>query len=484
MIIHSTEQKRLWNWMQIGKGHAICESVAGSGKTYSIIHGLNLTNSPRTLYCVFGKKQQLEAAKKISNKRVTVSTYHSIGFQIILSHWKGVRANSFTEFGRCRHLEPSAPAQVHFQAARLVQFLKNTFCTIPSLTEIKETAAIRDIDTSKKDADAGWTLDKLAELALNSIKFSLQYPHDRQISFEDMVYQPIIQGWVKPTYSFLVSDEAQDASMPQLAMMRALCETTGRILLVGDSAQNIFGFRGTVNDAMNKFQIELNAEKFILPTCYRCPQSVIKLAQSIVPHIMPAPNAIEGEIVDCNMDTAMKSIRPNDVVLSRNNCALVKMALNLIKNKIPAYVLGRELAQMLIKTIEDLEPNDINDFYDKLEAWLTIRRSKTGFNASKSIELANDTAETIKAIAESCLSVEQIKTKINSLFFDADYVKHPAVICSTVHKFKGCQARNIYMIMETFSAGKRTLNQDEMIQERNILYVSYTRPEEKLVRIN
>lgn len=484
-IEYSTEQKTIWNWFILGKNHAVIDAVAGSGKTFSLVEGLNRSSSPRQLYCVFGKRNQLEAEKKITNKKVQVSTYHSLGFRAILQNWRGVKANSYTEFGRVKEIEPTAPAQVHFQASKLVAFIKNTFVRIPTMDEIKKVAIVRDIDSNQKDSAAGWTMDKLCEIALKSIQISLQYPRNGQISFDDMVFIPIVNDWIKPQFSFVVSDESQDLSAPQTEMIKRICEPSGRMCLVGDPHQSIFAFRGTVQDSMAEFQKEMKAERFTLSVSYRCPKKVVELAQSIVSHIQHAPDATEGEIIDCNFDTALTTVKPLDVILSRTNHPLVKTCLSLIKKKIPAYVLGKEIAKMLIDLIDNLDATDINNFYTKLESWLAAKQAKaTGFNAARAIEIATDTAETIKAIAESCLTIEQVKQKINSLFFDSENVRVPSVICSTAHKFKGLEAKSVYLLMETFSAGRRAMTPEEQQQETNLRYVAYTRSLDKLIRIN
>ena len=305
-IKHSNEQLAIKNEFTIGCEHFIVKAVAGSSKTYTSVLGLNAANSPRMLYCVFNKKMQLSAVEKITNPKVNVATYHSIGFKILLSYWRGVKASSYCEFGRVKEIEPSAPAIVHFQAAKLVSFLKNTFATMPTLADAMKTMTERDIDTGKEVA---WAGQKLAELAIKSIELSLQYPANKTISFEDMIFTPILLGFVKPAYTLVVSDESQDLNAPQMAMLKALCEPKGRICLVGDPNQSIYNFRGTVSNSMAKFQSEFNAKPFTLSVSFRCPKKIVGLAQLTVPEIQAAPNAIDGEIVSMTNDAMLETIK-------------------------------------------------------------------------------------------------------------------------------------------------------------------------------
>jgi len=479
----SPQQKEIFNWFIIGKGNLIVRARAGAAKTSSIIEGLNRANASSALYAVFNKKNQLEAEKKITNKNVNVKTLHSVGFSFILKNWRGVRASGYTEFGRIKKLYPDAPEQVIFQGSRLVSYLKNSFVN-PTAKEALDTANLRDIDIAQKNIDSGWTMEKLCEMALKSIELSCEYPTDKQISFDDMVYLPVRMGWVKPFYQLVTIDEMQDLNILQLTMAIDCCLPGGKICMIGDDKQQIYGFRGAMNNCMEIFKEKLNAKQLELTTTYRCPRHVVKLAQTLVPDINAADNAIDGEIIDCNFDSMLNSIKVKDCVLSRTNAPLMKTCLALLRKGISSYVEGRDVGKQLITIIDDLNSNDINDFYTKLDAWLAYRQAKvTGYNAGRAIEQATDQHETLRAIAESCLTVEDIKNKINKLFLDADFVRVPSVVCSTVHKAKGLEWDNVHLLMETFASKGRVVTPEQAQEELNIKYVSYTRAKKKLVRV-
>ncbi len=476
----SSEQKSIFNYFTIGKGNAIVRARAGSGKTSTLIEGLNRANVSSALYITFNKKNQLDAEKKITNKNVTVKTAHSVGYCAILKNWKGVKASGWTEFGRIKGLEPEAPALVHFQCSRLVSFLKNTFPTVPTLKEAMDTAILRDIDC-QKHADL-WTTQRLAELAIKSMNLSLEYPKDKQISFDDMVWVPIIKGWIQASYLLCVGDEAQDFNQLQLKMIQDCCLPNGRICLVGDDRQAIYFFRGAASNGMDNFKSKLNAKEFGLTTSYRCPKSIIALAQAIVPDIKAQDTAIAGEITQMSHDKMLAEIQVKSVILSRNNAALVKSCLALLRKNKPAYCEGRDLSKTLISLIESFETNDINSFYNKLDGWLAVKQAKATMWNADSVANSIDTAETLRVIGESCLTVEDIKVKINKLFMDADYVRVPSVICSTVHRYKGNENPNIYLLEETFQS-RRQMSPEQTMEEANIRYVAITRSQNKLVHV-
>jgi len=479
-IKHSLEQLAIKNEFVIGREHFTVKAVAGSSKTYTSILGLNAANSPRMLYCVFNKKMQLEAVEKITNPKVNVSTYHSIGFKILLSHWRGVRASAYCEFGRVKEIEPAAPSIVHFQAAKLVSYLKNTFDKVPTVADAVKVMTERDIDTGKEVA---WAGEKLADLAIKSIKLSLEYPKNKTISFEDMIWVPIILGFIKPVYTLVVSDESQDLNAPQMAMLKALCEPKGRICLVGDPNQSIYNFRGTLSNSMDKFKLDFNAKEFTLSVSYRCPKKIVGLAQLTVPAIQAAPNAIDGEISTMNNEAMLDKVQVKEVILSRTNAPLAKNCLALLRKNKPAYIVGRDIGRQLISLIEGFETNDINQLYLKLDAWLSVKQANANLWNNNAVAHATDTHECIRAISENCLDVEGLKNKINSLFLDSEFVRKPSVILSSIHKAKGLEFPTVFLLTESFASGKRTLTPEQAQEERNIYYVGITRTKNKLVNV-
>jgi superfamily I DNA/RNA helicase len=55
----------------------------------------------------------------------------------------------------------------------------------------------------------------------------------------------------------------------------------------------------------------------------------------------------------------------------------------------------------------------------------------------------------------------------------------PAIVCSSVHKAKGLEARRVFVLTETLYCQGKRINQEE----RNIHYVAITRAKEVLVLV-
>lgn len=480
----SDEQIAIFSYFESGKGNAIVRARAGSGKSTTIIEGLNRAKEDSCLYAVFNKLLQTEAVGKITNQKVDIRTMHSLGFSFILKNWRGVRADGFTEYNRIKNLCPDAPKQFFFLTSRLVSFLKNTIIN-PTLDDARKTAVARGFDSNGKLDAEGWTTEKICETALKSIQLSLDYPKDRKISFDDMLYIPLVKGWVEKQYKLICVDETQDLNLLQLTMAISSCIDGGRICLVGDDRQDCYFFRGSLPNGIDTFKEKLNAIEFPLNVTYRCPRKIVEMAQLIVPSIKPMPGAIDGIIESINLEKALSQAKPGDIFLSRINAPLVKHALSLIRKSVPSYVVGKDIGKGLLDIVNNLEANTVNGFLDNLQKWQDAQINKaTGVFAGQRIELINDQAETLRVIAEGIIKFEDIEKKINSLFQDTDYVKVPSVIFSTVHKAKGKEFLNTNILSSTFKSGRRKLTPEEIVQEENLYYIALTRSKSRLSLIN
>jgi superfamily I DNA/RNA helicase len=143
------------------------------------------------------------------------------------------------------------------------------------------------------------------------------------------------------------------------------------------------------------------------------------------------------------------------------------------------------MAKELIGLIEDLGGKDINAFISNLEKWQAVQvAGATGNFAAAKIDLVNDKVETLRALSDSCLTVPDMIKKINSIFFDAENVRVPSVVLSTVHKAKGLEWDNVYMLSSTFKSRRKNLTAEEQQEEQNIYYVGITRCRKTLNLIN
>ena len=362
----SPEQSAIFQHFATGTGNLVIEANAGCGKTFTITEGFNHAPERQMLYLVFNKKNQREAAEKIKNPRVEVRTHHSCGLLYIRRRWPKAELDNEVEFDRVQSVLRLSGLHQNTEllssCIKLVGCLKNNSIN-PTEAEARDIAQERDCLL-----DDAQTNDRIIRTALEALTLAKTQDSRNRISFDDMVWLPVVMDWVYSCYDMVTVDEAQDMNMPQLVMARKA--TKGRIIVVGDSRQAIYGFRGAVQDAMGMMRITLRAKTLSLTTTYRCPKAVVKIAQEIVPAYQAAASAPDGEVLGKAESSILTEAKVGDAILSRLNAPLMPLALSLIRKGIPARIEGRDVAKQLLAMVRTLRAGSVPDFLKKVEAWL------------------------------------------------------------------------------------------------------------------
>lgn len=492
----STEQNLIFRFFERGAygpqnldgtGDAVIEARAGTGKTTTIKAAFEFAPEGKILYAVFNKKNQREAEEKIKDHRVDVKTLHSLGFGFIKRVWGGAKPDDTVEYDRAdfamrefKMADTSTRREVAGAVVKLVGFAKNTTInTTPD--DLNRIAEDRDIYVD------GVGTELLVMFAKEVLEASKVKRPDGKISFDDMVWLPVAMNWVRPWYDLVCVDEAQDMNLPQLAMAKAARKPGGRVIVVGDNRQAIYGFRGAANGGMAMMKATLRATELKLTTTYRCPKAVVQIAREIVPDYNAAPEAPEGKVSHISEGSAVNSVTPGDVILSRLNAPLMPLALSLIRKGTPARIEGRDIARQLITMVRTLKASSIEHFLEKLEEWVKKQcaRLASAKNADKKIEQVEDIAATLRAVAEGLDTVPEIEKRLNEMFQDSvePGKKTPCVILSSVHKAKGLEWDRVFLLSKTFAPRKNTKPSDAQELE-NIYYVAVTRAKRELFMVS
>lgn len=476
----SSEQIAIFNWFKVGKGNLVVRARAGTGKTTTIKEAFGHAPEARMLYAVFNKKNQIEAAAKIVDPRVEVKTLHALGYRFIKQYWRNARPDDKVEWDRVDSaigfdmVSEVVRADVH----KLVGFAKNMLIN-PGMGELVELAKSRDLGNDESDALA------LAKYASRVLDASCSPRQDSRISFNDMVYLPVRMGWVRPWFDIVVIDEAQDMNLPQLTMARLASK--GRVCVVGDDRQAIYGFRGAVQDGMAYMQTLLGASELGLTLTYRCPKRVVALAQEFVPDYRVGDTAPEGVVREADEDQLLVSVEVGDAILSRANAPLMPLCLALLRRGVSAMIEGRDVGKMLVSLAKKLKARSVPDFLARVKVWRDrmVKRASKADGALKESKIAEyeDQAACLEAVAEDARSVQDVLDRLDDLFRDSEGERRPMVVLSSVHKAKGLEWDNVFLLRDTFMRtrpGSSGANQEEV----NIYYVAMTRAKRTLVMVS
>ncbi len=474
----SDQQQAIFKQFKEGRGNTVVRARAGTGKTTTILEGISHAPERKILLAAFNKKIAEELKTKLKNQFAEAKTLHSIGFGIVMRNWGKVgldndRGDKIAvsilkpELGR----EPSLILMNNVK--RLAAIGKNA-CPFPKVDDLVDLAYQFDLDPDDGDP---WKVEDLARWACKAMEVAAV--KDGTIDFDDMVYIPVRNKWVRGVYDLVVIDEAQDMNVTQLELARGVCKLTGRTFVVGDDRQAIYGFRGADSNSLDRLKTELKANELGLTTTYRCPKKIVEYAAKLVPDYMAAPTAPDGIIDMMEFEEIVKHAKQGNFVLSRKNAALAKVCMKLLRHNIRAMIEGKDMGKGLLNMIKKVGGTSIPDFMARLTKWeqrqITRLKATGKKSAEAKVENVIDAAETLRVIAQESKGYNDFLDKIKNLFVETPEGKGSYVICSSVHKAKGLETDRVFVLQETLYPGGR-----QSVEEDNIQYVAITRAKRHL----
>lgn len=488
--VWSSQQKMIFDWFatsKIGKvlyQHLIVIALAGTGKTTTIVEAIRyVPEGMLILLAAFNKRIATELESRVSHPNATVKTLHAVGFAIIRQWWPKVRVAKGYDRERdlalqvCGKNTPDAilklVGKLHTKAREITPYAK-TYADIAPLAEQFECDP--DFFWHAQGYDLRYIITKALEVL--TIWETEDMPKGG-IDFADMIGIPVRRKWAMPMYDVGVVDEAQDMTTAQLELFRMVVKPTGRICVVGDPNQAIYGFRGADSGSLGRLKKELNAGELGLTTTYRCGKAIVNEAQRFVPDFEAGADNSDGEIVSIVREDMLARVAYGDFILSRLNAPLAGYAMQLLRDQRRARIAGRDIGQSLKTLVRKLAKGatDVETFLERVEQHASKQRAR--FMAlkweSKIAEL-EDTVDTIAHIAEGCSTVTDMERVIDMLFTDDGLGDKGTITLSSVHKAKGLEADKVFVLGWTLRTGKSQ-------EEDNIHYVAITRAKNVLTMV-
>jgi superfamily I DNA/RNA helicase len=479
----SAQQEQIFGWFSTvdADGNLVVRARAGTGKTTTIIEGVNRAPDAKILLCAFNKKIALELQARLSNPRAQAKTLHALGFSFVTRFWEGI----FVGRGNDRELDLAqracggrAPDAILKLVAKLHTKAREIAPLATQIADVVDLAEQFDCVPDEEWEEEGFSLDYVCASALKAMELAAAAKPSRTgIDFADMIFLPIRNGWLRPTYDLVVVDEAQDMTNAQLLLARGVCK--GRICIVGDDRQAIYAFRGADSKSIDRLKDELKATELGLTVTYRCGKTIVALAARLVPDFTAHTSNLDGAIVDLDFAKLVDAAQAGDFILSRKNAPLANVAMSFVRAQRRVRVAGKDigagLLSVLKKNSKGKASKSVAEFLARLDTWEqreVARAAKAGRDARA--ELVRDQAETLRVLAENVVGLRELEARIADLF--TDNPEAGAVLCSSVHKSKGLEADRVFVLRDTLKKGD--------IEEENIEYVAITRAKHQLTWVN
>ena len=489
----SPHQAAIFEFVAQGRGHGVVKATAGSGKTTTLVEAAyRLPQATKACFLAFNTHTAKELQRRLP-KTVEARTVHSLGFAI-MARYAGMGRKLHVDDNKYRalaeyHLKRDdrtwrlSPAELRAAArylgdlARLIRLELAPYEALPEL-----------VARYRLDAPDPALIETLHGVVWTVLEAGEALAKEGIIDFADMLFVPVLEHLAPPKpFDFVFVDEAQDLSKVQLAFVLGCVRKGGRLLFVGDPRQAIYGFSGADAYAVERIVSITRATVLPLSTTYRCPVSHVQLANQFAPEMRAAPRAAQGTVQSISETVFSGRVEPGDLVLCRVNAPLVRAALHMIQQGTPARVEGRDLAGKLIKDAKDAFGASLADWQAKLGRFEQLElerasRSRVSADAFKRIVTQReDELESLRAVVlyvthKGVEDTGGLVSHIDTLF--RDYLN--SVTFSTVHKAKGKEANNVYVLYPHLMPLAFAESKEERLGEACVQFVAVTRAMNKL----
>lgn len=302
------------------------------------------------------------------------------------------------------------------------------------------------------------------------------------------------------TKAVLVVDEAQDMDEDEFNLVNSLMEQNEemRVIAVGDDDQNIFEFRGADSKYLEKFIQIYEANKHELVENYRSKSNLVEFTNQFVKRIrhrlkdtpIIAKQTDNGEIklvshTSINLITPLvheileTGLTGTTCVLTRTNEEALQITGMLLRKGLQAKLIQTNDGFSLYNLVEVrffLKQLNFTDegFIISDDLWANAKRELLNkFRNSNKIEICSNIIKEFEATNtkkkyKSDLEVFIRESKLEDFYSQNNEI----IIVSTIHKAKGKEYDNVFLMLENFN-----VSTDEAKRQ---LYVAMTRAKQNL----
>ncbi len=463
----------------------VVNAVAGSGKTTTILEYARLRANKRILYLAFNKSVKQKAQQLFQHNQmnhVTVETAHSLAYRYIIpgSPFRIRVGYRPSELVLLLNIPTNRPDLLHLKIAHHVLEYYHLFCS-------QTAAAVVEVDYPGTIADA-------------PVREFVKLHHETIIHYTRLLLARMDQGVIEITHDFylkkfqlthpvlpydiILFDEGQDASP---VMLDVFYNQPARRIIIGDSYQQIYGWRYAVN-ALD----EAHFNPMMLSCSFRFGNDIARMARNILglkSIFMPAPKL---------RITGIDQSRPvhSRAFISRTNTGLLGKAIELaihnrdvnrlyFEGQLSSYVFSQAGAPLhdLINLYAGKRSHISDPLILSMPSFEDLQHyaALTGdVSLRMLIELVeryeNKLPGYIQRLQELCCVPEE-RNRAEAVF-------------STVHKSKGMEYDEVYLcndfvneqlLLDQIPALRNGLIQPDVLSEEvNMLYVAATRARTRL----
>jgi F-box protein, helicase, 18 len=468
------------------EGNIRINAVAGSGKTTTLIeYAKSRPQGSKILYIAFNKTVREEATKKFKENgliEVRVATAHSLAFDDMVRRGKYAlkQTGSYkaTETAEILSLQGTGEMHSEFVIANHVNKFVSHFCN----SDKAKVENLNYADTIKEPKAKQFIkniypyLEKQTRIFLGKMdRGEIEITHDFYLKKYQLL-NPVLN------YDYILFDEGQDASavMLDIFLKQKACK-----VIVGDSHQQIYAWRGAVNSLE-----QVDFPDYYLSTSFRFGTELAGLAQQIL--------SLKGMLTNFQVPSifgkGISDKTQSKAIIARTNLGLLLKAIeyteknpNITKiyfeGNISSYTYAEDGASLY--DVLNLNNKKRDLIRDKI-----IRGMEKIEDLDHYIEKTED-----KQLGMMVEIVKKYGNKIPGIIRElkdmhTDEKQKAQVIFSTVHKCKGMEYDQILLaddfvtketIEKILEEKEEKIDREKLNEEINLLYVAVTRTRNRLI---
>jgi len=265
-----TEQQRsVVQSSLLGLGPVVVKAGPGSGKTHTVVSTiqshLSMGVPPEEVIAItFTRRAARELKERLGRvgRKVRASTIDSLALDI-----------TRTRFPELKTLSPVCSYLVF-------SVLCDLYHVKPSHQKFAYMDKLREAPYTGEDIQDEWKELEIIAGVYDQLLASSSYG--------DYLYTLLQAIWITRSgpsvrAKLVIVDEAQDTSLAQWELIKAIVAKTGaQLVIVGDMNQNIYSWRNAAPEVFQEYAVDDNSIPLPLKQCFRCQPKVIRASNALI----------------------------------------------------------------------------------------------------------------------------------------------------------------------------------------------------------
>lgn len=266
----SSQQQEIVSASLLGLGPVVVKAGPGSGKTHTVVsliqsHLATGVLPQEVIAITFTRRAARELKERLgrAGKKVRASTIDSLCLEIVQGPFPGTKT-----------LSPFC-ASIVFQICCDMYGIKATPAKMEAMNKMREAPY------TGAEKDPSWEELKQVREFYDQLLASSNYADYTWIMLQAVwaIQSNKWQGQCK----LLIVDEAQDTSLVQWELIKAIAKKTGaQLVVVGDMNQNIYSWRNAAPQVFHELANDLQSMTLPLKESYRCSPKIVRASNALI----------------------------------------------------------------------------------------------------------------------------------------------------------------------------------------------------------